>query len=716
MAELIYDLAPGSDILFHSAFDTQPVFAQGITDLVNCGADVIVDDVIYFAEPMFQDGIIADAAQAAVDAGVPYYSSAGNQAGFGVRDTFDDAAPNDNAVFPATGVDFHEWETGSRYAPITLDPGEAILLVLGWNQPFSGTQGSGSANDLDMYMCTAQNAASCSPLAATIQSCSAGAPSGDPLELNVFQNTLGTTRTFYLAVDHFCGNQSQVDFRIATYGWNVDENDVGWDPMIFDQAQIYGHAAAEDVIAVGAVDYREIDQNGNFEAPNVRLDVEPFSSKGGQLPFYFDAQGSPLSGAPVFRYKPEITAPDGTNTTFFGSDAEPDGWPNFFGTSAAAPHAAAVAALMLDANGSMSPAETNDILRGTAIDMENPGVDRLSGSGLIDAFDAVAVADAGGLCFGKVPTNLSFTDGADVINGTAGDDVLVGGGGNDKLFGGGGNDRICGGPGNDNMNGGNGDDKIAGDAGTDQVKYAKATQGVTVDLVAQTATGHGDDVLRSIEKAVGSRFDDVIDGSSAANFLKGLEGDDELDGKAGNDTIIGSAGNDTLVGGGGDDELKGSADDDLILPGGGTDDVLGGNGSNTVSFTDSPNPVTVDLSTNSATGSGVDNLRAVNTVLGSPQNDKLTGNAYKNEIRGLGGDDRIDGLDGPDTMYGQGGDDVIFGRDGNDRLFGGSGSNTLYGGTGNDRCVDFVTQTGCETLNAVIDAVGLLPRMMRVVL
>ena len=90
-AELIHDLAPGATLTFHTAWRSQADFASGITELRNCGADVIVDDVIYFAEPMFQDGIIADAAQAAVDAGVPYYSSAGNQAGFGVRDTFDDA-------------------------------------------------------------------------------------------------------------------------------------------------------------------------------------------------------------------------------------------------------------------------------------------------------------------------------------------------------------------------------------------------------------------------------------------------------------------------------------------------------------------------------------------------------------------------------------------------------------------------------------------------
>ncbi len=717
MAELIYDLVPGSEILFHSAFIDIPGFAQGITDLANCGADVIVDDVFYYAEPMFQDGLIADSAQSVVEAGVPYYSAAGNQGGFGVRDTFEDSGGSDNDVtFPADGTDFHKWETGSRYAPITLDNGEAIIIVLGWNQPFSGTQGAGSASDLDLYMCTAQNAASCSPFAFNVQGCSTGARSGDPSELQLFQNTTGSTNTFYLAVDHFCGNQNNVDFRIATYGANVDENDVGWDPTIFDQAQIYGHAAAEDAMAVAAIDYREIDQNGNFAAPAGRLDVEYFSSKGGQLPFYFDAQGNSLPGAPVFRFKPEMTAPDGTNTTFFGGDVEPDGWPNFFGTSAAAPHAAAVAALMLDANPGLSPAETNDILRGTAIDIENNGVDNWSGSGLIDAFDAVAVAKAGGLCFGKVPTNVGFTDGADVINGTGGNDVLVGGGGNDKINGGGGNDMICGGDGNDKLTGGPGNDKMDGQAGTDQVKYAKATTGVTVDLGAKTATGQGNDTLKSIENIVGSDFADTISGTSGANYIKGLDGDDELDGKSGVDTLIGSAGDDILLGGGGNDELKGAANDDVILPGSGSDDVFGGNGSNTVSFENSPNPVTVNLSTNSATGFGNDTLKAVNDVLGSPQSDDITGNNNKNVIRGLGGADRIDGLLGNDTLYGQGGDDLMFGREGNDKLFGGPGSNTLHGGNGNDRCVDFVTQTGCETLNAVINAVGLLPRMMRVVL
>jgi len=59
---------------------------------------------------------------------------------------------------------------------------------------------------------------------------------------------------------------------------------------------------------------------------------------------------------PEIRIKSGVTGPDGGNTSFFIADlsfavpgtTEPDGFPNFFGTSASAPHVAAVAALMLD--------------------------------------------------------------------------------------------------------------------------------------------------------------------------------------------------------------------------------------------------------------------------------------------------------------------------------------------------------------------------------
>ena len=394
MAELIYDLAPGAGIMFHTAVRSEADFAQGITELHNCGADVIVDDVIYFAEPMFQNGIVAQAAQAAVDNGVPYFSSAGNNATFGVDETYLDANPLDDQAFPQpTGNDFHDFGGGDRFAEITIPPGCGVRLVLQWNEPFSGTLGLGASSDLDLYVCTQTNPATCLPRSIDSQGCTfgAGIQQGDPLEIMLQTNTSTSPVTVNVAVEHYCGNEN-VRFRMAVFGTCNLTSGYSFESGIFDKAQIYGHAAAAGVEAVAAVFYGEIDTGGNVYSPNGQIDVEPFSSLGGNLPFYFDGSGNPLPGAPISRFKPEIAAPDGTNTSFFGVDSgfDADTSPNFFGTSAAAPHAAAVAALMLDANPTLTPAQIRSVLASTATDSESSGVDFLSGSGLIDAFDAVS--------------------------------------------------------------------------------------------------------------------------------------------------------------------------------------------------------------------------------------------------------------------------------------------------------------------------------------
>jgi hypothetical protein len=80
MAEIVHDVAPGAKIAFHTANLGQAGFANGIGKLADAGWNIIVDDVIYFAEPMFQDGIIAQAVDQVVARNVPYFSAAGNQA------------------------------------------------------------------------------------------------------------------------------------------------------------------------------------------------------------------------------------------------------------------------------------------------------------------------------------------------------------------------------------------------------------------------------------------------------------------------------------------------------------------------------------------------------------------------------------------------------------------------------------------------------------
>ena len=83
MLEIVHDLAPGAELLFATANGGQAQFAQNILALHAAGSAVIVDDVSYFAEPVFQDGIIAQAVASVVADGAQYYSSAGNS-GIGV--------------------------------------------------------------------------------------------------------------------------------------------------------------------------------------------------------------------------------------------------------------------------------------------------------------------------------------------------------------------------------------------------------------------------------------------------------------------------------------------------------------------------------------------------------------------------------------------------------------------------------------------------------
>ena len=138
--------------------------------------------------------------------------------------------------------------------------------------------------------------------------------------------------------------------------------------------------------------------------------LNDFSAKGG-TPILFDTLGNRLA-APVDRQSPQVTGVDGANTTFFGSDIsqDADSFPNFFGTSAAAPHVAAVAALMMQAAGgpdSLSPQSIYSTLEETAhdilarVDFSNPispiqipidngaGFDVYSGFGLVDALAAI---------------------------------------------------------------------------------------------------------------------------------------------------------------------------------------------------------------------------------------------------------------------------------------------------------------------------------------
>src|SRR5580700_6679727 len=80
MMQIIHDIAPGAGLAFYTAVNSEQDFANGILALAAAGCKVICDDISYFDEPFFQNGIVAQAIQTVEAEGVVYLTAAGNNA------------------------------------------------------------------------------------------------------------------------------------------------------------------------------------------------------------------------------------------------------------------------------------------------------------------------------------------------------------------------------------------------------------------------------------------------------------------------------------------------------------------------------------------------------------------------------------------------------------------------------------------------------------
>ena len=371
MAQLIHDVAPGANLAFHTGFNGTANFAQGIIDLADAGANVIVDDLTYHNQPMFQDGIIAQAVDRVVDRGVAYFSSAGNQA----NNSYENSFVSSGQIIQ--GFVAHDFDPGpgvDTLQQITIPAETNLAVSLQWDSPFlsASSVSGGATSDLNIYLLD--------DTGTQVLARSTGNNIGrDAVEVLSFTNDNLFPTQFNLAITNPRGDTPNRLKYILLNTSTINE-------FATNSSTVFGHHAATGAMAVGSAFYRN------------PTDLAADSSVG-PTTILFDQLGNRLT-TPEIRQKPEIVAPHGTNTTFFpaldnngdgvdDSDIEQDGFPNFFGTSAAAPHAAGVAALMLEVVPGTPPDILYEALKNSAIDMGAPGVDNQSGAGLIQADAAI---------------------------------------------------------------------------------------------------------------------------------------------------------------------------------------------------------------------------------------------------------------------------------------------------------------------------------------
>lgn len=370
MMQIIHDVAPGAMQVFHTALGGKAAYANGILNLANnANADIINDDVIYLDEPMFQDGIIAQAIDTVKQNGVAYFSAAGNN---GLQ-SYESAYRNSGVRGYSARSKRHDFDGGAStdsLMQVTIPANSQILFVLQWNDPFYSVSGApGADTDMDIILYSASGQAITGSTDSNV--------GGDAVEVFAYTNSSSSSVTYQLAIDYVKGPEPEL-IKLVYFG-NMTINEYAT-----YSASSYGHAIATGSHAVGAARYTQTPAYG-VTPPS----LENFSSRGG-VSILYDLAGNPIN---VKRQKPNIVAPNGVDNTFFGSDYEGNGWPNFFGTSAATPHAAAVAALIKSFNNQLTADEILTIIDSTAIDMKNAGFDYASGYGLIDASAALTSMD-----------------------------------------------------------------------------------------------------------------------------------------------------------------------------------------------------------------------------------------------------------------------------------------------------------------------------------
>ena len=391
MLEVIHDIAPAAQLVFATSSPTITQFATNILTLRNTfNCDIIVDDVGYFVESPFQDGqgplvvsttnggIVTQAVNDVVASGALYFSSAANSGNLtdATAGTWEgDFVDGGTLALVSATNHVHDFDPTAAVAQsdlLTVGTGTAPVN-LSWSDPLGG-----SSNDYDLYILNST--------LTTIITSSTNVQTGtqDPYEQTsvtvaanrravVLQKAGAANRFLHLDTNR---GVLQVATNGNTHGHNAASGGYG--------------VAASPVFMPFAFPVGPTFFNGPFPNPYSGTDkTETFSSDGPRRSFFqgdgtaFTPGNFSSTGGTVFQ-QPLIAASDGNSVTGVGGFGSP-----FYGTSCAAPTAAAIAGLIKAANPALTPAQIKTALTTTAIDIEAAGIDRDTGNGVVMPYPAM---------------------------------------------------------------------------------------------------------------------------------------------------------------------------------------------------------------------------------------------------------------------------------------------------------------------------------------
>jgi hypothetical protein len=314
MSEIIYDIAPGTSLAFSDYGRSESEFNLSIDSLRAHGCKVIVDDVTFSSERMFEDGPAAQHIDdVASTYGIKFISSAGNEA-LTTWDGMGTDRNNDKLVV------FNSDPNYGEHNYIGVPPGHYLTAVLQWANKWGQ-----SCDDYDLYLTSGFNLNNPLDSSSNIQN-----GGGLPYESIDWLNDTGSSVAVCLSVTLTNVNvdvSKRPEMKLVVY---LDNRSLDYKT----DTGIFGHAAADSCISVGAIDASHPQS------------IDNYSSLGPSRIYSYDSNGNPVSH--VDRPTPTICGIDGVQTYVGMSGNWYPGYSVLFsGTSAAAPHVAGIAALIL---------------------------------------------------------------------------------------------------------------------------------------------------------------------------------------------------------------------------------------------------------------------------------------------------------------------------------------------------------------------------------